>query len=256
MQPPQQYRARLEDKIVHNEKFTEFSFELIEPNKLEFTAGQYVSIKVTEQGERRSYSMCSSPEFTNEFKTVVDLSPGGKGSQFLQNLNFGDEVEVLAPMGRFIVNQELPSDHLVFVATGSGISPFKSMIEDQLRHKQDKRQITLHWGVRHAEDLFWLQEWQELDEAFPNFHFHPVLSKAPEEWTLCRGRVTDCLSVHGLPENATYYLCGSGAMIDDTTRLLLENGVPKEQIINEEFFQDLRKQETQATQEQQEAAAQ
>jgi len=125
---------------------------------------------------------------------------------------------------------------LVFVATGAGIAPFKSMIEDQLRNKQDQRQITLHWGMRQPKSLLWLEEWQELVEAFPNFHFHPVLSKAPEAWTLCRGRVTDCLSIHQLPTSAAYFLCGSKAMIEDTTNVLTQKGVSKELILLEKFY--------------------
>jgi NAD(P)H-flavin reductase len=236
MNPPQKYTARLEEKLQHNDKFTQYSFELIEPHRLDFQAGQYVSIKVSDRGERRAYSICSTPDNNHQFDLIIDYAPGGLGVQFLQNLEFGAEIEALAPMGQFIVPEEIVADELVFVATGSGIAPFKSMIEDQLRNKQDQRPITLHWGMRQPENLFWLEEWQELDEAFPNFHFHPVLSQAPEAWTLCRGRVTDCLSVHELPTNAAYFLCGSKNMIEDTTNVLIPKGVPKELILLEKFY--------------------
>jgi len=236
MIPPQTYAARLEDKIQHNDKFTQYSFELVEPHRLEFQAGQYVSIKVSDQGERRAYSICSTPDNNHQFDLLIDSSPAGLGVQFLQNLEFGAEIEVLAPMGHFTVPADLSADHLVFVATGSGIAPFKSMIEDQLRNKQDQRQMTLHWGMRQPEDLLWLKEWQELDEAFPTFHFHPVLSRAPEAWSLCRGRVTDCLSIHERPANAVYFLCGGKNMVQDVTNLLIEKGVNQELIITEKFY--------------------
>lgn len=236
MTSPQTFTARLEEKLQHNEKYTQFSFELIEPSRIDFQAGQYISIKINEQGERRSYSICSNPDINHQFETVVDLSVGGIGCKFLSNLEFGAEVEVLAPIGRFIVPDDLNVDHLVFVATGSGITPFKSMIEDQLRNKQDQRQITLHWGMRHPEDLFWLDEWEELAEAFPNFHFHPVLSQSQAAWTLCRGRVTDCLSVHERPANAVYFLCGNQTMIGDVTTLLTGQGVSEELILTEKFY--------------------
>ncbi|MBU0576212.1 FAD-dependent oxidoreductase [Patescibacteria group bacterium] len=230
------YIAKLEEKLQHNVKYTQFSFELIKPQHLEFQAGQYVSLKVSNKGERRSYSICSTPDNQHQFDLILDLSPGGLGSQFLQQLEFGEEVEVLAPMGQFLVPEDLPADHLVFVATGSGIAPFKAMIEDQLRNKQDQRQITLHWGMRHPEDLFWLDEWEKLDETFINFHFHPVLSQAPPAWTLCRGRVIDCLSIHARPANAAYFLCGNQTMIADVSRLLIGQGVGKELILTEKFY--------------------
>lgn len=236
MVPPQKYTARLEEKLQHNEKFTQYSFELVEPHRLEFQAGQYVSIKVSDQGERRAYSICSTPDIKHQFDLLIDSSPGGVGVQFFQNLEFGAEIEALAPMGQFMVPEDLVADELVFVATGSGIAPFKSMIEDQLRNKQDQRQITLHWGMRQPEDLLWLEEWQSLDEAFENFHFHPVLSQAVEAWTLCRGRVTDCLDIHERPANAAYFLCGSKNMIEDVTSLLIKKEVEPELIIIEKFY--------------------
>ncbi|MBU0579351.1 hypothetical protein KKE34_03985 [Patescibacteria group bacterium] len=236
MTPPQTYTACLEEKLQHNDRFTQFSFELIKPHRLEFRAGQYVSLKVSKQGERRSYSICSTPDIDHQLDLLVDFLPGGLGVQFFQNLEFGMEIEALAPMGQFIVPENLTVDHLVFVVTGSGIAPFKSIIEDQLRNKQDPRQITLHWGMRRPEDLFWLEQWQELDGAFTNFHFHPVLSQAPTAWTLCRGHVTDCLSIHERPVNAAYFLCGNQTMISDTITLITEQGVNKELIFTEKFY--------------------
>ena len=235
MRPPQKYTARLEDKVEYNPNYTQYSFELVSPNKLTFQAGQYISLKASDLGERRSYSICSTPDNDHQFDLLVRHIKTGLGSQFLQNLEFGDEVEVLAPMGRFVVPDDLSAEHLIFVATGSGIAPFKSMIEDQLRNKQDQRQITLHWGMRQADDLFWLELWQDLDETFDNFHFHPVLSQAPEVWTLCRGRVTDCLNVHDRPDNAAYFLCGSQVMIKDVTQLLEQKGIDQQLIITEKF---------------------
>lgn len=236
MIPPQTYTARLEEKLQYNDKFTQYSFELLKPHRLEFEAGQYISIKVSEQGERRSYSICSAPDTKHQLDLLIDFSPGGLGVQFFQNLEFGAEIEFLAPMGQFIMPTDLAADQLIFVATGAGIAPFKSIIEDQLRHQQDQRQITLHWGMCHPQDLFWLEQWQELDEAFPNFHFHPVLSQAPEAWTLCRGRVTDCLNVHHRPANAAYFLCGGQDMIQDTNKLLIKKGINQKLILTEKFY--------------------
>lgn len=238
MQPPQQYRAKLEDKEIKNDSYVQFKFELIEPHTLNFEAGQYASIKVAENGARRSYSISSSPGITHGFETTVDLKPGGIGSQFLQNLNFGDEIELLAPMGNFTIDKNLGEQAIVLVATGSGISPFYSMIQDLLQEKQDQRQIWLFWGLRYAQDLFWQDEFALLKDHFPNFNFHPVLSRAPEDWPLCRGRVTDCLSVHQLPEfeKVGYYLCGNAQMIADVSQVLTSRGVKPEFIHHEKFY--------------------
>lgn len=233
---PQQMKAKLADKQVLNEKFTQFDFELVEPHQMEFDAGQYVSITVDEHGDRRSYSICSTPDIKHGFELLVDLSPQGVGSKFLESLEFGDEVDVMGPLGRFTLKEGGNEEQIIFVATGSGIAPFRSMVLELLQEKGETRPITLYWGMRYVEELFWQNDFQDLAEEYENFSFHPVISKAIEEWPLCRGRVTDCLRVHEVPVNAAYYLCGNAAMIEDVNGLLQEKGVVKENVHFEKFF--------------------
>ena len=234
--PPQQFTAKLEERIQLNEKFMIVTFELVEPNTIEFKAGQYISIQVDEAGTRRSYSIASRPDVTHGFELAIDVSPGGVGVQFLQSIALGTEVSILGPMGAFVIEDDPTEEAIVLVGTGSGIAPLRSMILDLLQVKQEKRPITLHWGLRYVDSLFWENELQDLVESFPNFHFHPVISKAVDGWTLCRGRVTDCLSMHQLPANAGYYLCGGKPMIEGVAALLSEKGVAVEHIHHEKFF--------------------
>ncbi len=239
MQRPQKYTAIFEDKQVYNEKFIHLHFELKEPHRLEFKAGQFVSIEVDEEGTHRAYSICSDPDIDHGIEILLDVTPQGKGVTYLQNLKFGDEIKFLAPMGRFVIQtdqEEQAEQALILVGTGSGVAPLRSMAIDQLKNKQDQRLITLHWGLRYARHLVWQDEFSRWSKQFSNFTFHPTLSKAESEWPLCRGRVTHCLKVHDFPENAGYYLCGAKAMIDDCKQVLLERGVPKQKIHHEKFF--------------------
>lgn len=234
--PPQQFKARIEDRVVHNDKFMTVSFELIEPNRMPFQAGQYVSIKVDEAGTRRSYSIASRPDIDHGFELAIDVTPGGVGTTFLQNSPIGTEVSVLGPMGAFVIEDDPTEKAIVLVATGSGIAPLRSMLLDLLQVKGDTRPIRLHWGIRYVESLFWENDFQDLVEAYPNFSFDPVISRASEGWTLCRGRVTDCLAHHELPPEAGYYLCGGKPMIESVSQLLAERGVGPEHIHHEKFF--------------------
>lgn len=233
---PQVYKAKLADKIVLNEKFTTYRFELVTPNQFIFSAGQYVSFLVSDKGERRSYSISSSPDIDHGFEITVDVVPAGLGVTFFENLNFGDEVQVLGPMGEFIIQPGELENEIVFIATGSGVAPMRSMIIDLLRNKGDQRKIILYWGLRHEENLIWQDEFQDYAQTFANFSFHPVLSQARQEWPLCRGHVTDCLSIHDLPEQAGYYLCGSTAMIEDVKKVLTDRGINKSFIHHEKFY--------------------
>ncbi len=239
MQRPQEYTAIFEDKQIYNDKFTHLHFELKEPHTIDFKAGQFVSVKVDEK-THRAYSICSDPDIKHGIEIFLDVTPQGKGVTYLTNLEFGDEMQFLGPMGRFVIqDQKDKTDHpekaLVLVGTGCGVAPLRSIVIDQLKNKQDERPITLYWGLRYASHLVWQDEFSRLSKQYSNFSFHPTLSRAEKQWPLCRGRVTNCLNVHELPENAGYYLCGSKAMVDDVRQVLLNKGVDKGSIHHEKF---------------------
>lgn len=235
MRPPQRGTAKLADKITLNEKYTQYFFELTSPPIMEFDAGQYVSIQVSPRGDRRSYSICNNPTKTHAFELLVDLSPQGMGTTYLANLALGEEISILGPMGVFTLvdNDETA---LNFVATGSGVAPFRSMILDLLINKKDKRDMTLYWGLRHENTLFWQDEFLDLAEAHDNFHFHPVISKPSSEWPLCQGHVTNCVSVHPQIDGAGYYLCGNAKMIEEMKGILADKSVPAVHVHHEKFF--------------------
>lgn len=234
--PPLQGTAKLEDKTILNERYAHYFFELVEPNILPFQAGQYLSIQVSEEGHRRSYSICSSPDIQHGFEMMIDFAPDGLGSNYLKGMQFGDEMKFLGPMGLFTVEEKEPEPELVFIATGSGIAPYRSMLFDLLQLKHDQRKITLLWGMRYVEQLFWQDEFQELAQSFSNFSFHPVVSQALPEWQLCRGRVGDCLAGHEFNWDAGFYLCGNTDMITATRDQLLGKNVHPSRIHSEKFY--------------------
>lgn len=235
MPKPQTFTARLEDKVIFNDKYVHYFFELEEPNRMEFKGGQFVSIQVDEKGTRRAYSIASSPAVGHGFELLVNNEPNGLGVNYLRNLQFGDKISCMAPLGVFTIAEESDEKALTFIGTGCGVSALRSMILEQLQKKQDKRKMVLYWGLRYVEDLFWANEFQNLATSFPHFHFHPTISRPSEGWTLCKGRVTDCLAIHDLLEDSGYYLCGMQVMIDDVVKLLKEKGVPEHRIHHEKF---------------------
>lgn len=237
MTPPRLYTATLTERIQLSEKFIHLKFELVEPHTMEFAAGQYASISMPDGQSRRSYSMCHSPSNTHGFELMVDTSPGGIGSVYLDNLKIGEQIMALAPLGRFTV---LPiwekTSPIVFVATGSGITPFRSMIQSLFEGGQTQRDMTLFWGLRHVKNLFWQDEFQRYAQQYPSFKFHPTISQPEVEWPLCVGRVTDCLTIHQLPADADYLICGNATMIQDVTTKLEQMGVTKDRLHFEKFY--------------------
>ncbi len=233
---PQQYLAKLADKIILNEKFVQLKFEWVTPNTAVFLAGQYLSISIGDTANRRSYSVCSSPEETHGFDLMLDLEPNGIGVQYLNNLQFGQEISCLFPLGIFAIPATVVGKPLTLIATGSGIAPFRSIVLDQLQIQKNTQPIQLYWGMRDANQLFWEDEFAELMESFPNFKFHPVISQPTAEWPLCRGHVTDCLFIHPLLPAAEYFVCGSEQMVNDVFKTLLSKEVRQEQLHRENFY--------------------
>ncbi len=236
---PQKFTARVSDKyfVSENEKFLYVKFELVLPDRIEFQAGQYVSIKVNEQGERRSYSIASTPDDNHGFHILAEIVPGGKGSEYLKGLQNGDTIELLGPLGRFVANTD-ESSKLLFVATGSGIVPIYSMINDLLVNKHETKQIRLHWGLRDESHMFWFDNFERLMGIYPNFVFDPVLSQPGESWSLCSGHVQDCLTRDfGEKKLSEWqgYVCGNPEMVEQVSAKLVELGMKAELVHHEKF---------------------
>jgi NAD(P)H-flavin reductase len=231
------YKARVADHTLIKGKFQYVTFELLEPKALAFKAGQFVMMNVPGMAAKRSYSIASNPTDAYKIDILVDVSPQGDGSLYLQSLNPGEEVTFMGPGGQFVVADNATEQKLVFIATGSGISAIKSMITNLLQSNQDPRPITLHWGLRRLEDIFWEQDLLLLEGSFKNFRFDIVLSQPPENWPLCSGHVTDCLGKHYADYLQTgFYMCGNKHMITDVVAFLQAKGVPATNIHHEQFF--------------------
>lgn len=236
---PQKFTARVSDKyyISENERFLYLKFELVLPDRISFFAGQYVSLMINEAGERRSYSIASTPDDNHGFHILAEIVEGGKGSEFLRNIRLGQVIEVLAPLGRFVVAED-GRDKLLFVATGSGIVPIYSMINDLLINKHERRPMRLHWGMRYPEDLFFVDNLGRLMEEYPNFLFDIVLSKSNPEWELCTGHVQECLKrdfPKGELKNWEAYICGKKDIVIDLAQYLEQLNMKKENIYFEKF---------------------
>ncbi len=243
----QTFKVKVVENSVLASKFRYVDFELIEPSRIEFQAGQYVMVKIPGEERLRQYSIVSSPSMNHGVELLVDVSPGGAASKYLASLKPGDEAEVMGPAGQFIVKSTTSTtgsassggsreEQLIFVATGSGIAPIKSMIDDLLIDKNDARRMWLHWGLRSPEDMFWFDDLAKMAEEHDNFTFDMVLSQPPEGWELCQGHVTECVLKHHTDlTNTGIYLCGNKEMIEEVRQKLLEKGISFDMIHNEKF---------------------
>jgi NAD(P)H-flavin reductase len=234
------YAARCAENVLLTPRVYEATLELVEPASFHYKAGQFITVPVAES-VLRSYSIASPPDDPSKLKVAVDIQPGGPGSQFFAHLKSGDDVKFQGPYGAFVVRDDA-QPHLVFVGTGTGIAPLRSMILDLERRGQGARKMTLFFGVRYDDDLMYHDEFLAMAEKHPDtFTYHPTISRpngaTGASWPGHTGRVTAILpKLFGDPAGVTAYLCGSKEMLKDVTEILVGLGLDKKFVKREQFW--------------------
>lgn len=211
-----------------------FQFDFAWAGKpVDFKPGQFFMMEVVDElgKANRSYSVASEPGKEEGFSLCVKLIPNGRGSKLLEELPIGGTINVMAPFGFFFL-RETPKD-IVMIATGTGLAPFMSMLP-VLFESGHSGLIALIFGVRHEEDLFYVDQLREWEKAHSNFKAMITLSQPTDSWTGAKGRVTDHLADLN-PENVQVYICGNGDMVKSIKTMLDEKGVPKTDIHLEQF---------------------
>ena len=133
------------------------------------------------------------------------------------------------PYGAFILRQT-PSES-IFVATGTGIAPFRSMLLGKL-----DRPVTLVFGVRHREGLLYDDELASLTKENSGFEYQPTLTRPPDDWTGRTGRVqSHVLAALGERRDVDVYICGLREMVDDLRARLKEIGLDRKRMIYEKY---------------------
>src|SRR5689334_15702150 len=99
--PVQKFTAKVSDSFTFNEKFHYVHFELLDPSRIQFRAGQYILLEVPGTDQKKSYSIASSSGVDHAIELLVDVSPHGPGTQYIDRLKPGDTASFYAPAGEF-----------------------------------------------------------------------------------------------------------------------------------------------------------
>lgn len=221
-------------RINRIEKQTEFILMLelrLPPTAhLNFLEGQYVDI-TGPQGIKRSYSMASSSS-ENLIKFYIKKIKDGEFSQYWFNdAKENDLLRIEGPKGTFFLRK--PKNHVLFLATGTGIAPIKAMLDKLSESHHLYRDITfsLYWGNRYPDEFFWEPNYTNL-----NFNYHPVLSRSSDKWTLRNGYIQDRVidDAYNL-QQVQIYACGSLQVIRDAKILLMANGLQEKDFYSDAF---------------------
>ena len=215
-----------------------FEFEVPAATEFTFTPGQFVSVVEQDNGKEitRAYSI-ASPRGGNRFELCLNHVSDGVVSSYLFGLNPGDEIQIGEPLGYFTVRH--PGHRLVFVATGTGVAPFRSMLLEHL--PKTHPHVTLLFGVRHENALLYREELEQLAQQYPTFCFLPTVTRPTQDWKGRSGRVQthldEALAMHAYedPSSVDVYICGMPQMVDEVRKLLKARGFDRKQIIYEKY---------------------
>lgn len=235
----QLYTARLERSRLLSPRTKHLEFSVPELPRFDFQAGQFVSMKLTHEGHEltRAYSIASAPRGDSRFDLCLNRVDSGYFSNFLLDMEVGGEVKFHGPHGYFVLKQ--PARSAIFVATGTGISPIRGMVQwlfaDPQRHAG--RDFWLVFGSRDENEIYYADEFDETAATHANFHFLPTLSRAGEKWNGARGHVQEhvrALASSHLDWDG--YICGLKVMVITTRDLLVkELGWERTSVLYERF---------------------
>jgi len=202
----------------------------------------------SEEPVYRAYSMANTPaedelRFTIRVATpppgATDIPPG-VASSYLFTLKPGDRVTLSGPYGDFFVKNT--RREMCFIGGGAGMAPLRAHIFHNLATKGTDRKMTFWYGARSKSEMFYDEEFKDLESRFENFSYHVALSDPqPEDhWDGLVGFIhqvahDEYLKDHPDPAEIEYYICGPPLMLDAVQQMLDSLGVEPEMIAFDDF---------------------
>jgi len=196
-----------------------------------FLPGQYVNIDVPSSGQHRSYSFSSAPG-QSKISFLIKRIPGGVMSTWLESAQPGNKVELTGPLGSFYLRAvERP---LLFLAGGTGLAPFLSMLE-VLARANSQQKVHLIYGVTRDLDLVQVDAIDAYTEKLPNFSYATVVADTNSTHPR-KGWVTQHIPTETLNDgDVDVYLCGPPPMVDAVRKHFDDNGVKPNSFHYEKF---------------------
>lgn len=250
-------------QVVRSRSLSEFTrhleLEVKGVSRFGFVPGQWLSVKATApDGEEftRAYSIASPPSENGHVALCLNRVHEGFMSNYLCSLTEGAEVTFQGPFGNFILHP--PLRDTIFIATGTGIAPFRSMLHGlfgsaipasgrgiesdvQMARSPDDPMVRSHqfwllFGARSEQDIYYRDEFEHLAAAHPNFHFLATLSRPSPKWKGLRGYVQEHVKeIVGDRKDMHAYICGLDKMVKANRELLKSLGWERTSIRYEKY---------------------
>ncbi|MBE9467527.1 MAG: NADH:ubiquinone reductase (Na(+)-transporting) subunit F [Bacteroidetes bacterium] len=202
----------------------------------------------------RAYSLANYPEENNIVKLNVRIATPpinkmkggfknikpGVCSSYIFSLKKGDKVNLSGAYGDFLLKQT--EKEIVFIGGGAGMAPLHSHIFYLFKTLKTTRKVSFWYGARSKKEIFYFDDFKEIEEQFDNFSFHLALSdpKPEDDWKGETGFIHQIVSDnylrnHNEPEEIEYYICGPDVMTKVVNSMLYNFGVPEENILYDDF---------------------
>lgn len=198
----------------------------------------------------RAYSMANHPGEKGVVMLNVRIAtpppnnsaiPPGKSSSYIFNLKAGDKVAISGPYGEFFIKDT--KREMLYIGGGAGMAPLRSHLFHLFHTLQTRdRKVTFWYGARSSREMFYTEDFEQIQKNFSNFQYNVALSAPlPEDnWKGYVGFIhqvvlENYLKNHPEPEEIEYYLCGPPMMIEAVQKMLDNLGVPREMIAYDIF---------------------
>lgn len=204
---------------------------------------------INQEPDLRAYSLANPPAEQGILKFTIRIAspppgmpdvPPGIGSSYVYSLKPGDPITLSGPYGDFFAKET--DREMCFIGGGAGMAPMRSHILHQLLTLNTDRTVTFWYGARSKSEMFYDEEFSDLEQKFPNFNYHVALSDPqPEDnWKGMTGFIHQVVHDHYLadhedPTEIEYYLCGPPLMMSAVTSMLDSLGVEPEMIDFDDF---------------------
>ena len=197
----------------------------------------------------RAYSMANYPEEEGIIMLNVRIAtpppnkpsiPPGLMSYYIFDLKPGDKCTISGPFGEFFARDT--KKEMIFIGGGAGMAPMRSHIFDQFRRIKTDRKVTFWYGARSVREMFYVEDFDEIQKENENFKWHVALSDAlpADNWDGYTGFIhnvlhDEYLKNHPNPEDCEYYVCGPPMMNTSVIDMLINMGVEPEDIMLDDF---------------------
>jgi CDP-4-dehydro-6-deoxyglucose reductase, E3 len=244
---PPPFEARLVSTRMLTPSVRELDFERVDGQPMGFEPGQWVNVLVpVAQGEathlKRSYSIASPPDGTPRFALAITLVKGGPGSSWLHEVEPGATLPFVGPQG-FFTRPVAGAPPSLMVCTGTGLTPMRSMLLAALA-AGSRAPAWILLGVRHEEDLLYVDELLAAAAGHPFVRFEATLSQPRDGWTGRRGYVQthvralfeELAAASGAAGEPHAYICGLERMVGSVRDLLRKDmGLPRQRVHSERY---------------------